>query len=338
MGIIFAILIFSFIVAFHEFGHFIVAKANKIQVFDFSLGFGPSLVHKKIGETTYNIRPIPLGGFCQMGEDDGRGNFNDKPAWRRALVIAAGPAFNLILAFLLAILLVGIGGYSTPKINKVEKNLPAAEAGLKSGDTITAINNHKIHVWGDILTYNALHQGETVAVHYTRNGKAHVASITPKKNKDYYILGISKANAYTKATPLTAIQYGYYNVKSSVYSTWGSLAALVTGKLKFNNLSGPLGIGELINNSYKSSKPLGAKNVFLSLLSIAVLLSANLGIMNLLPIPALDGGRLVFIGIEGVRRKRVNQKYERIINTAGMALLFTLMIVITIQDFIRGVL
>ena len=119
MGIILAILIFGFIVAFHEFGHFIVAKLNHIQVFDFSIGFGPSILHKTVGETTYNLRIIPLGGMCQMGEDTAegeKGNFNEKPVWVRMLVVLAGPFFNFILAFLLAVILIGMTGYDKPMI------------------------------------------------------------------------------------------------------------------------------------------------------------------------------------------------------------------------------
>ena len=340
MGIIIAILIFGFIVAFHEFGHFIVAKLNHIQVFDYSIGFGPSILHKTIGETTYNLRVIPLGGSCSMGEDSAegeKGNFNEKPVWARMLVIAAGPFFNFILAFFLAVILVGMAGYDKPVIGQVMDGYPAQEAGLKAGDEVYSLNGRRIHLWREISLNNAMHPGETVKVVYIRDGQKESAVIEPKKEKDgSYLLGItSMKQYYTKANPLTALQYGYYEVSYSVRSTIDGLKLLIYRKIGIDELSGPVGIGSIVNQSYNESKEYGARSVVMTMLSLSILLSANLGVMNLLPIPALDGGRLLFLIIEAVRRKRIPPEKEGIVHLVGMGLLLILMAFVMYNDIIK---
>lgn len=340
MGIILAIIIFGFIVIFHEFGHFIVAKKSGIQVFDFSVGFGPSLVHWQRGETTYNIRPIPLGGYCAMGEDDAvgeKGNFNEKPVWVRMLVILAGPMFNLILAFLLSVILVSVTGYDKPVIGKVVESSPAAAAGIQSGDTILKMNGQHIHVWREITLHNAMYPGETVKVVYERDGKRHEATVTPVKSAEgRYMMGVSASDPYyTKANVFTAIQYGFYETQFSVRSTIDGLKMLIYRKIGIKQLSGPVGIGSFVNNSYKQSRGYGARAVFVTMLSIALLISANLGVMNLLPIPALDGGRLLFLIIEAIRRKRIPPEKEGMVHLAGMAALLLLMAVVMYNDITK---
>ena len=340
MGIILAILIFGFIVMFHEFGHFIVAKKSGIQVFDFSIGFGPSILHWTRGETTYNLRPIPLGGYCAMGEDNAegeKGNFNEKPVWVRMLVILAGPFFNFILAFLIGIILVASTGYDKPVIGEVESGFPAAEAGIQAGDEIVRMDGHKIHLWREITLHNTIHPGETVEVVYERDGKRHEVTVKPKKDEDgRYRLGVMPDKSYyTKANVLTAIQYGYYEVRYSVRSTIDGLKMLLYRKIGIKELSGPVGIGSFVNNSYKESRDYGARAVAVTMLSISLLISANLGVMNLLPIPALDGGRLLFLLIEAVRRKRIPPEKEGLVHLVGMGLLLLLMAVVMYNDITK---
>lgn len=340
MGILLAIIIFGFIVAFHEFGHFILAKVNHIQVFDFSVGFGPSILHKKIGETTYNLRIIPLGGMCQMGEDNAegeQGNFNEKPVWARMLVILAGPFFNFILAFLLAVILVGMTGYDKPVIGNAMQGYPAQKAGLKKGDEVISINGRKIHLWREISLNNAMHPGEKVHMVYRRDGKERSVEITPQKQEDgSYLLGISPTESfYTKANPVTAMQYGLYEVTYSVRSTLDGLKLLIYRKIGIEQLSGPVGIGSIVNESYNESKDYGMKAVVMTMLSLAILLSANLGVMNLLPIPALDGGRFLFLLIEAVRRKRLPPEKEGFVHLVGMGLLLILMAFVMYNDITK---
>ena len=340
MGIILAILIFGFIVAFHEFGHFIVAKLNHIQVFDFSIGFGPSIWHKTVGETTYNIRVIPLGGMCQMGEDSAegeKGNFNEKSVWARMLVILAGPFFNFILAFLLAVILIGMCGYDKPVIGEAMDGYPAQEAGLKAGDEVISINGRHIHLWREISLNNAMHPGETVHMVYRRDGKKLETIIEPQKQEDgSYLLGISPTEEfYTKANPFTVVKYGYYEVHYSIRSTLDGLRLLLYRKIGVDQLSGPIGIGSIVNSSYQESKSYGAKVVVMTMLSLAILLSANLGVMNLLPIPALDGGRFLFLLIEAVRGKRIPPEKEGFVHLIGMGLLLILMAFVMYNDITR---
>lgn len=340
MGIILAILIFGFIVAFHEFGHFIIAKLNHIQVFDFSIGFGPSILHKTVGETTYNLRIIPLGGMCQMGEDtpEGeKGNFNEKSVWVRMLVVLAGPFFNFILAFLLAVILIGMTGYDKPVIGKVMDHYPAQEAGLQAGDEVISINGRRIHLWREISLNNAMHPGETVRLVYERNNERKTVTIEPAKQDDgSYLLGISPTEEfYTKPNALTAVKYGYYEVAYSVRSTIDGLKMLLYRKIGVGQLSGPIGIGSIVNESYNESKAYGAKVVLMTMLSLAILLSANLGVMNLLPIPALDGGRILFLLIEAVRHKRIPPEKEGFVHLVGMGLLLLLMAFVMYNDITK---
>ena len=340
MGIILAILIFGFIVMFHEFGHFIVAKLNHIKVFDFSIGFGPSILHRQKGETTYNLRVIPLGGFCAMGEDNdenGKGNFNEKPVWVRMLVIFAGPFFNFILAFILGVILVAVTGYDKPVIGATIEGFPAEEAGLTAGDEIISLNGDRIHLWREITLNNMMNPGKEVTVVYDHKGEKKETVLKPKKDKDgSYLLGIRPTDEfYTKANPFTAVQYGYYEVGYSIRSTIDGLKMLVYRKIGIKELSGPIGIGSFVNDSYQQSKAYGAGAVVVTMLSLALLLSANLGVMNLLPIPALDGGRLLFLIIEAVRRKRIPPEKEGVVHFIGMALLLILMAFVMYNDIIK---
>ena len=188
MGIIFAILIFSFIVFFHELGHFTLAKLNGIDVQEFAIGMGPTLFSKEYKGTVYAVHLLPIGGFCAMGEDDEEtespGNFNKKSVWARISVIAAGPIFNFIMAFVLAVILTAMVGYDKPVISSVEEGYSAAEAGIQEGDTIVRMGGKKINVFREITYYNQFHQGETVKVTYLHDGEKHRATLVPKMDDE----------------------------------------------------------------------------------------------------------------------------------------------------------
>ena len=340
MGIILAILLFSFIIFFHELGHFLLAKKNGIDVDEFAIGMGPAIYSKEYKGTKYAVRILPIGGFCAMGEDeetnDSPNNFNNKSVWARISVIAAGPVFNFILAFIFAVIITAMVGYDKPVIGAVESGYPAAEAGLKKGDEIVQMGNKKIHIFREVSFYNQFHSNEDVAVTVLRNGKEKTVTLTPKMDKElgYKRLGIG-SSGYSKANLLTAFQYGGYEVKFWICTTVDSLKMLVTGQIGVNELSGPVGIVSTVDTTYKESRSYGVFAVVVQMLNMAILLSANLGVMNLLPLPALDGGRLVFLFVEAIRGKRVPPEKEGYVHLAGIILLMLLMVFVMFNDINR---
>ena len=337
MGIILAILVFGIIVFIHELGHFLLAKANKIRVDEFSLGMGPRLFSFVKGETRYSLKLLPLGGSCMMGEDDvddmSEGSFNSKSVWARMSVVVAGAVFNFLLALLFSMIVIGYTGYDEPVISGVVEGFPAQEAGLQEGDRIVKMNNKKINIWREITYYNMFHPGETVDLVYERDGEKHEVTITPKKDEDgNYLIGITSPAQYEKANLLTATQYGVYEVKFWICTTLESLKMLVTGDVGVDQLSGPVGIVSVVDETYQQSKSYGVMVVIMQMLNIGILLSANLGVMNLLPLPALDGGRLVFMIVEAIRGKRVPPDKEGWVHGIGMILLLALMACVMFND------
>lgn len=316
MKIILALLIFSLIVLFHEFGHFLLAKRGGIGVTEFSLGMGPRLFSKQMGETRYSVKLLPFGGSCMMvgedGESDEENSFGSKSVWTRISVVAAGPIFNFILAFFLALFIVGSIGYDAPDIVAVMDGYPAAEAGMQPGDRILQMNKTHIHVYREVSLYVQMHQGETVTVTYERDGERHAVTLEPKMSEyGTYLLGFQGSGVRTKGNVFQTVYYSAYEVKYWISTTLKSLAMMFHGQVSADDISGPVGIVNTIGETYEASKSDGGFYVWLNMLNISILLSANLGVMNLLPIPALDGGRLVFLLLEVIRRgKRIDPEKE----------------------------
>lgn len=341
MGIILAIIIFGFIIFVHELGHFALAKWNGIEVQEFAIGMGPKLLGFQKKETQYSIRLLPLGGFCAMGEDESDngevvGNFNQKSPWRRISVIAAGPVFNFILALVGAVIITAWIGIDKPIVASVDENYPAAEAGLRAGDVITEINGKSIHLFRDVTTYNQFHQNEEIDLTYERDGVETTIHLEPQWDEELgmYRYGYS-GGGYVKTGPIETVQYSVYVVKYWISTTLESLKMLVTGQVGMESVSGPVGIVDVVQDTYNQSKSGGAALVFLNMLNLMILLSANLGVMNLLPIPALDGGRLVFLIIEVIRGKRVPPEKEGYVHMIGMVCLLLLMVFVMFNDIQR---
>lgn len=343
ISIIIAFLIFSIVIIFHELGHFWLAKANGIRVNEFCLGFGPALLKFQKGETQYSIRLLPFGGACMMeGEDeeseDNRA-FCKKSVWARMSVVFAGPLFNFIMAFVFAFILISCIGIDKPVLTGVGEGTAAEEAGLQEGDEIVKINQTSIHFARELNNYSMFHakkMQEPVTITYVRDGEKNTLELTPRKDADSgkYLMGIAySVQLREKGNILHNLKYSVYEVRYWIYSTIESLKLLVTGQLSFNDLSGPVGIVKNMGDTYqKSVSTDGLGYAALNMLNWAVLLAANLGVMNLLPFPALDGGRLVFLLIEAIRRKKVNQNVEAYVNMIGMGLLFLLMFVVMFND------
>ena len=337
MSIVIALLVFSVIILFYEFGHFLLAKLNKITVVEFSLGMGPRLLSFEAGGTRYSWKLLPFGGSCMMlgedGEEEEEGSFGSKSVWARMSVIAAGPIFNFLLAFIMALFIVGNLGYDVPVLLNVTEGMPAADAGLQAGDRIVKMNGKRIHLYREVQNYSMFHQGETVIFQYERDGELHEATVTPELTNGSYKYGIGgNINYRQKTNVLETLEYSAYEVYYWIDTTVSSLGLLFKGGVQLDDMSGPVGVVDAIGTTYQESRDEGAFYVWMNLLNIAILLSANLGVMNLLPIPALDGGRLIFLIVEAIRRRRVEPELEAKIHFAGLMLLMLLMVVVMFND------
>lgn len=342
-----ALLVLSVIVLFHEFGHFLFARLNHVTVVEFSVGFGPRLiswVSKKSG-TRYSLKILPLGGSCAMlGEDEDEqteGAFGTKSPLARISIIAAGPIFNFIMAFVFALVIISYVGYDAPKLAGVTEGYAAEEAGLQEGDVITGLGKRTVKIARDITLYLLVNPREPVEVAYERlNGESgkweeHRTVLTPKYSEETgsYMLGVQLDVYRTPVSgPLEALKYSAYEVKYWIVSVVESLKMMVTGSVSADDIAGPIRIVSMIDDTVEETREFGFVTVLLNILNLSVLFSANLGVMNLLPLPALDGGRLIFLFLELVRGKPVDQRFEGAVHMTGMALLMVFMVFVIFND------
>ncbi|MBQ2867075.1 MAG: RIP metalloprotease RseP [Firmicutes bacterium] len=321
----YALLVFCVLIMVHELGHFFAAKLTGVQVNELSLGMGPKLFEHQGKETLYTLRLLPIGGFCAMeGEDEESENeraFNNKPAISRALIIVAGAVMNVLLAVVILSAIAGYTGIASTELDSVTEGKPAYQAGIRPGDEIIEINGEKVNFFVEVR--NQIRQSEDTVELVLRRGDQKVyASIPVEIGEDGYpIIGIV---AKVTKNPLTAIHYGAVATVDMGKSMVGFIAQLFTGQSSVNELTGPVGIVSAIGQQ--------AKHGFIYVANLAALISLNLGIMNMLPLPALDGGRLLFIIINGITGKAVSEELEGKIHMAGMLLLFGLMAYVLLQD------
>ena len=341
MKILLALMIFSLIIVIHELGHFLLAKRGGIRVNEFSLGMGPRVLSRQFGETRYSLKLLPFGGSCMMEREDGteythvpEDSFGAKSVWTRISVVAAGPVFNFILAFLLSLIVIGSIGYDAPVVVALTEGYPAEEAGMEPGDRIVRMNDTRIHVYREVNMYVQMNQGKTVALTYERDGERHTVTLTPKQSENgMYYLGLRGSGVRMKGNVLETIGYSAYEVKYWISTTIKSLGMLFGGRVGADDISGPVGIVNAIGDTYESSRADGAFYVWLNMLYISILLTANLGVMNLLPLPALDGGRLVFLIVEAVRGKGIDPEKEGMVHFVGLMVLMALMVFVMFNDF-----
>ncbi len=343
INILLFILILGIIVFIHEFGHFILAKWNGVYVYEFALGMGPKICGFKKGETEYNLRAIPIGGFCQLaGEDldtdddkkipkDKR--LQNKKAWQRFLIMLFGPMNNFILAVLLIFLIALIWGGATmdPVIYKVEKDSACEKAGLKANDKVISINNNRIDTSDDISLYLAVASPKkTNTIVVERDSKKVTIKVKPKKvkedGKETYKYGLSIKNKKTKGF-VNAIVYTFKKTVSVFKQMFITIGYLFTGRISLNQLSGPVGIYSVVGQQRSAG--------LASLIYLTAFLSINVGVINLLPIPAFDGGHILFIIIEKIKGSPVKPELENKIHSIFLILLMLLMVIITINDIIR---
>ncbi len=266
--------------------------------------------------------------------DTSEGSFGSKSALARISVIAAGPIFNFIMAFLAAVILTAMIGYDPPVIYSVMDGYPAQEAGLQGGDTVISMNKKKIYLSREINDYLSFHQGEVVDLVVERDGHKANMTIRPKFDEEEgrYLIGITTKREFVKTNFFQTLKYGGAELRYWINLTIQSLRMLFTGQVGMQDMAGPVGVVDMIGDSYQQAVQYGWFDVIVNMLNIAILLSANLGVMNLLPIPALDGGRLFFLVIELIRGKRIDAKAEGMVHFAGFMLLMVLMMFILFQD------
>lgn len=344
INVILSILLFGFIIFFHELGHFLAARLFGVGVASFSLGMGPKILSVERGGTEYAIRAVPFGGFCAMcGEDEAAeklspDDFNAHAPWQRFLILIAGACFNFLLAFLLAAVLLVQTGVDKPYIGKLMPGMPAEAAGLKPGDRILAVNGSKATFFRDVSLQLQFHAGEPVTFRYeTAEGELRTVTVTPQylEEQGGYYTGIVSAGSTPVKDPLSLVYYAAGEVNLNIRMAIQSVRMLVKGAVSPKNLTGPVGIVQAISDNMDAARPYGLRAVLLSLLSFGLLLSANLGVMNLLPLPALDGGRALLTAVEAVIRRPLNRKIEAMVHTAGFALLMGLMLYVLWNDVMR---
>lgn len=337
-------LILGILVTIHEFGHFIVAKKCGVHIYEFSIGMGP-LIYKHMGKDKiqYSIRALPIGGYVSMAgeveEDDKKVKKDkfmcNKPWWQRILILCAGVTMNFILALVLLFTIALIWGSNSmdPIVESVEVNSPAEKAGIKAGDTIISVNNHKVSSW-DVAQIEMIMADDDniydIEVKHDNN-KVETLHVTPDKVKVENI-EVNKYGITAKSTKeygfINAIKYAFKKFATIYQTMFKTIGGLITGKISIKSLSGPVGIYTVVSDS--------AKMGLEQLIYLTAFLSINLGFVNILPFPAFDGGHVLFVIIELIRGgKKVNQKVEGYFHLVGFILIFILMIIVTIQDIIR---
>ncbi|HIQ92564.1 MAG TPA: site-2 protease family protein [Candidatus Copromonas avistercoris] len=366
-GLAAAILVLGGIVLFHEFGHFLAARLFGVGVVEFSVGFGPRLlshVSKKSG-TRYSLKLFPLGGSCAMmgeledeeteageerlentgaaGKDTAGellgGSFLEQSPIARFCIIAAGPVFNFILAYVLAVVILSWAGYDAPVLVGTTEGQPAQEAGMAAGDVITAIEGRSIHFSRDIQLYNLTGDGSPMEVAYKRYEEAsgrweeRSTVLTPIEISGQHYFGFQLAGYRQPVESVPRLfLYGVYEVQFWIRSVVDSLKLMAAGRVSGDDIAGPVRIVTIIDETVEQNLSYGFVTVIMNLFNLTVMFSANLGVMNLIPIPALDGGRLLFILIEMIFRRPVNRKIENAMILTGMALLMTFMAVVLWND------
>lgn len=324
MVAIYAILLFLMMIIPHEFGHFAVAKAVGVQVNEFSIGMGPKLWNKQKGETLYSVRLLPIGGFCAMeGENEESDNpraFNNKSPLSKIAVLIAGAFMNIITAWLILVILAFSYGTASTTIDDVKVGSPAATAGILSGDQIVSINGEKTDDWNKVVE-EIKSSDDKLSIEVLRENKKHQFEVKPEKLEGQNIIGISSRLTRDHGKAIEGGTIATYDMGKSMLDAF---KGLITGGISTKDIAGPVGMVSMVGQTSK----LGIQYVA----AFVALVSLNLAIINLLPLPALDGGRIIFVFIRLITGKMISDRTEGIIHAVGMGLLLILAVIVTIND------
>lgn len=329
--IISSIIIFLLVILIHEFGHFIVAKMNGVSVLEFSIGMGPKLFQRESNGTLYSLRMLPVGGYCQLeGEDeenDSPNSLNNQSPLVRLKVILAGAIMNFILAFILLILLMSVSRVST-EVSGVIKDSPAYSSGIQTGDQIVSINGENVSDGEELLKSIKESQGD-LNIGVIRGSQSKNIKVTPRLENNIRKIGVNFQEEYNikNFSIVKGFKKGLITFLNLTGMLYKFLGMLITGQLGLGGVSGPVGVVKEIGNAAKT----GVSNLIFLLAYINI----NLGVFNLLPIPALDGGRAIFILIEMIFGKKISQEKEGYIHMVGLILLLALIAIVTIKDVIK---
>ena len=333
------VFVFGLLVLVHEFGHFITAKKTGMRVDEFAIGFGPKIWSRQKGETVYSVRSIPLGGFNRiagmekdMDEDAGDRAYWARPVWARMIVILAGSVMNFILPFLIFAGIFFFNGIQTPinepVLGQVMEGEAASQAGLKMGDKIISINGEPVDSWTNFVEKVQGEDGKVLSVEFVRDNETMTTSVVPKYDEQAKraLIGVTAPVQTQNVGFIDSIVLAFATVINIIYQMYSALVGMITGTVAAE-LSGPVGVAQMTSQA--------AHLGIVPLLQFAALLSLNLGIINLLPIPALDGGHFVVLLVEALRGKPIEAKYVRVVQMAGIILLLSLMFFATAQDIGR---
>lgn len=341
--VIISILLFSLVIFIHELGHFMTAKLCGVKVNEFAIGMGPAIFKFKKKDTLYALRLFPIGGYCAMEGEDTESNskdaFSQKSVFKRIIIVASGAIMNIILAFIFMVLVTAQQTqFASTKISKFSENAITNQYGLKAGDIIKSIDGYNISTFTDINFMLAINKNFTADIIVDRDGEEikldGVKFRTREDNgktvlvRDFYVFPIEKNIG-------TVMTQSFKEMGSNIRITYATLIGMVTGKLSINEVSGPVGLVSVISTAASEGLKVNFLAALNNVIMVMMLLSVNLGIFNLLPIPALDGGRLVFLIIEAIKGSPINPKYEGLIHTVGFALLFLLILLVTVNDIIK---
>jgi regulator of sigma E protease len=331
LSVIAALLVLSLLIMIHEFGHYLAGRKLGFTILEFAIGMGPVIFKKKKNGIQYSVRALPIGGMCRfLGEDENMPHdahsFNMQKVWKRIVVITAGPVMNLLFAFVAAIVTITAFGDLVPSVYQVNDDSPAYTAGVETGDVITEIDGMKVMYLSQVAQQIQAADPEGFSMTVERGGEPVLLQVSDAYDAEAgkNVIGIGIATVRMKFSFGETIGRSGAYITNTFKETFSFFGKLAQGEIESTDVLGPAGIMKYISMAVRSSGE--------DVMRLVVLISASLGIMNLLPIPALDGGRLVFMVIEAIRGKAVPPEKEGMVHFVGLILLFGLMIFLTVND------